>query len=97
MDDMDLINVRKKYIVAVSGGPDSMALLHMCITEKLDICVAHVNYRKRQSAFVEMEEVEKYCKQNNIPFSTHSFGIKVLCFLFRKISFQVKEYKHLNF
>ena len=68
MNDMDLIDVRKKYIVAVSGGPDSMARLHMCITEKIDICVAHVNYRKRQSAFVEMEEVEKYCKQNNIPF-----------------------------
>ena len=65
---MELLDKDKKYIVAVSGGPDSMALLHMCLKQKLNICVAHVNYRKRDNAFKEMESVETFCIENNIPF-----------------------------
>ena len=34
------------YIIGVSGGPDSMALLDMCRTEGLQLVVAHMNYQK---------------------------------------------------
>ena len=43
----------KKYLVAVSGGSDSMMLLSLCIKQGYDIVVAHVNYKLRK-ALIEM-------------------------------------------
>lgn len=57
----------KKYVVACSFGPDSMALLAMAIKEKLDIVVAHVNYHKRDVSNHEQESLEKFCKTNCVP------------------------------
>ena len=65
---MELLDKNKRYLIAVSGGPDSMALLHMCLLQGLNIGVAHVNYRKRDSAFKEMEYVENFCKKHKVPF-----------------------------
>ena len=44
------------WLIAVSSGPDSMALLHMCLEEKIPCAVAHVNYHVRAQA----EEEERY-------------------------------------
>ena len=42
----------KKFIAAVSGGPDSMALLDMLRKKgKYSLFVAHVNYQKRETAY----------------------------------------------
>lgn len=57
----------KTYIIGVSGGPDSMALLDMCVKAKLNIVIAHMNYQVRKSAFRDMEIVEQYAKQYHIP------------------------------
>ena len=57
----------KKYVVACSFGPDSMALLDAAIKEKLNIVVAHVNYRKREAAQTEQKELVSYCENRNIP------------------------------
>jgi tRNA(Ile)-lysidine synthase len=55
-----------KYIAAVSGGPDSMALLHMY--HKQIIAVCHVNYQKRPTADRDMLIVQEFCRSLNIPF-----------------------------
>ena len=55
-------------IFAVSGGPDSMAMLDMFKNENYHIVVAHVNYRKRLESDEEQRQVEKYCKKNNLIF-----------------------------
>ena len=60
------LDKKKKYVVACSFGPDSMALLHLAIKEGLDIVVAHVNYRKREAAVFEQESLERFCKDNNV-------------------------------
>ena len=39
-----------RVIVACSGGPDSMALLDICRKKGYEIAVAHVNYKKRETA-----------------------------------------------
>lgn len=57
----------KKYILACSYGPDSMALFDMLIKEGYSFVVAHVNYGLREECFKETEDLEKYCKRNNIP------------------------------
>ena len=56
-----------KVLVAVSGGPDSMALLDM-VKDKYKIYVAHVNYHHRDSAKRDEDIVRKYCVKYNIPF-----------------------------
>lgn len=74
--------LEKKYlkkgdtlIVGVSGGPDSMCLLHLLINlkEKLDlkIIVAHVNHNTgRAGQKLDQELVEEYCKNNNLIIET---------------------------
>lgn len=59
------------WVVAVSGGADSMALLDMCYQNNMDIVVAHVNYQKRESAKRDEKGVESYCHNRNIPFFKH--------------------------
>lgn len=65
----ELIN--KKWVVAVSGGADSMALLDMCVKHKLNVIVAHVNYKKRDSADRDMNGVQAYCDKHAIPCFIH--------------------------
>lgn len=55
-----------KYVVAVSGGADSMTLLDQCVKKKQSICVAHVNYQKRDTAMRDQMIVEKYCQEHQI-------------------------------
>lgn len=57
-----------RWLLGVSGGADSMALLDMCYTLKMDILVAHVNYHKRESANRDEKGVFSYCKKRKIPF-----------------------------
>lgn len=64
--DGDMMN--GKWIVAVSGGSDSMALLDQCIQAKIDVIAAHVNYQKRETAKRDMDYVKAYCQEHGIPF-----------------------------
>lgn len=61
----------QRWLVAVSGGSDSMALLNMCYEENLNICVAHVNYQKRETANRDMQGVQEYCQKRRIPCFHH--------------------------
>lgn len=56
------------YLVAASGGPDSMALLNMLINQRINIMVAHVNYKKRMESDEEQQMVKNFCSQHQIPF-----------------------------
>lgn len=67
MEKLKKYDKTKKYVVAVSGGPDSMALLYMLRKEKFNLIVAHVNYKKRKESDEEQEMVESFCRANNIP------------------------------
>lgn len=55
-----------KVIVACSGGPDSMALLDQCRKKGYDLAVAHVNYKKRDTADRDEKIVQDYCNQYKI-------------------------------
>lgn len=57
----------RKLLLAVSGGPDSMALLHFFQQEGCEIVVAHVNYGLRGKESDRDEQfVKTYCKENKI-------------------------------
>ena len=62
---MSIFNT-KKYIAAISGGPDSMALLHMYRRHIKAVCT--VKYNKRPDCNVDVEIVKKMCEKWNIKF-----------------------------
>lgn len=57
----------QKWVIGVSGGCDSMALLHMCINANVKVVIAHVNYKKRDSADRDMEGVKAFAAKYQIP------------------------------
>lgn len=56
----------QEIIIAVSGGPDSMALLDMSYKLGHDIIVAHVNYQVRDTANRDQEIIEEYCFKHDL-------------------------------
>ena len=46
-----------------------MALLDMCRKEGFQLVVAHMNYKKRDTADRDMELVRSYCARFHIPLS----------------------------
>ena len=71
----DILNVNDVVVIGVSGGPDSMCLLHLlCDLKdeyKLKIVVAHMNHKVRKEADVEEKYVRKYCNDNNLIFELY--------------------------
>lgn len=65
-----LIQQGEKIVVGVSGGPDSICLLHVLhnLREefKIEIYVAHVNHMIREVADKETEYVQKFCENLGI-------------------------------
>ena len=61
-----LLDKNKRYVIGVSGGPDSMTLLSLCVKQQISVVVAHVNYQKRASANRDEEIVRRYCEKYNI-------------------------------
>lgn len=57
---------QEKWVIGVSGGSDSMFLLHYCINHQIDVIVAHVNYHKRESSDRDMMLVETVCKEHHV-------------------------------
>lgn len=67
----NLINNGDKIVIGVSGGPDSICLLHILNSLKeelnIEIFVAHINHMIRAVADIETEYVEEFCKKINVP------------------------------
>ena len=64
----NLISKDDKIVVGVSGGPDSMALLHILKSLGYSVCVAHINHGLRENAHHEEEYVRQFCEERDIPF-----------------------------
>lgn len=64
--------VGKKFLLAVSGGVDSMVLCHLFEEWKVPYAIAHVNFKLRKE---ESEEDEKFVREfalkKEIPFYLH--------------------------
>ena len=70
-------NKRTKLCVSLSGGVDSMVLLH-CLhkfqtrtkdfvsTTKFDLCAIHINYNNRDTCDEEVKFVQQFCDSLNI-------------------------------
>lgn len=65
---------KKKLLLAVSGGVDSMVMLHLSIAAKHSVAVAHINHDMRG---IESEKdaqlVKSTCENNQIAYHQYTF------------------------
>ncbi|MHC8520030.1 tRNA lysidine(34) synthetase TilS [Rossellomorea sp. H39__3] len=78
-----LIEKGDRLLVAVSGGPDSLALLHFlhALREELDVEVAaaHVDHMFRgRESYDDLLFVEGFCKDRDIPFFGERINIPAM-------------------
>ncbi len=68
------LKANQKLLAAISGGIDSMVLLHLLQKSNLSFAVAHCNFKLR-AAESDADElfVAEYCQRNNIEFFVKSF------------------------
>lgn len=64
---LNILAQNRLYIVAVSGGPDSMFLLDKMRLEGFNLVVVHVNYKKRESSDCDKNLVRNYCQKYSLP------------------------------
>jgi len=88
-----------KIVLGVSGGPDSLCLLHILYTlreeYKLSLIVAHVNHNLRAEAKFEADFVEKFAKDLGIEFYLADVDIKALAKAKKKSCEEVaREYRY---
>jgi tRNA(Ile)-lysidine synthase len=63
------------FLLAVSGGRDSMALLHLAHAAKLEIMVAHLDHALREDSSLDAEFVREVCTELEIPFFTERIPV----------------------
>ncbi|MGA1866968.1 MAG: tRNA lysidine(34) synthetase TilS [bacterium] len=77
-----LITAGDRILVAVSGGPDSMALFHLLWNLKDDFnlyyVIAHVNHLIRSDAYKDEELVRKEGKEHDVRVVSISIDVKKL-------------------
>lgn len=77
----NLIQEGDKIVLGVSGGPDSMSMLHLLNEIKneknnFEILVAHVNHQIREEAIEDEKYVEEYCIKNQIKYYIKRIDVK---------------------
>jgi bifunctional protein TilS/HprT len=70
--DLDKFPKSGKYIIGVSGGPDSMCLLFTLVKLGYDVVACNVNYNTRDVSAKEQEMVKEFCLKNHVLVETLS-------------------------
>ncbi|WP_342258727.1 tRNA lysidine(34) synthetase TilS [Spiroplasma endosymbiont of Dioctria linearis] len=64
-----MLKKEEKYILGLSGGPDSVFLFNYLLENEFkNFVVCHVNYNFRKDSNKDVELIKKLCKENNIIF-----------------------------
>ncbi len=62
-----------KFLLAVSGGMDSMVLAHCFLTLEIDFGIVHFNFQLRgEASDLDEQLVREFCKENGIPYHVRS-------------------------
>ncbi|MCR4880210.1 MAG: tRNA lysidine(34) synthetase TilS [Bacilli bacterium] len=71
------LDKNKKYLLACSYGPDSMALFSMLLKEGYQFEVAHVNYHFRIESNIEEKGLREFASNNNVKIHVYDNKEKV--------------------
>ena len=84
INENNLIENGDKIVLAVSGGPDSIAMLNSLNNIKansllnFEIFVAHVNHMIREEAGEDEHFVKDFCKKIDVQFFSKSIDVKLI-------------------
>jgi len=71
-----------KFVLAISGGMDSMVLLNLFLTLReqmsLSFCVANVNHGIRPESVQEQEWLKAFCEKKDVLFFPTTIDVKKL-------------------
>ncbi len=75
--EQKLFSEKDKVLLGISGGIDSMAMLHLFLESGVSAGIAHVNFQLRGSESDEEQRfVEEFAGQNNLFFHTVNFDTR---------------------
>lgn len=67
----------QNYLLAVSGGADSMVLAYLFKKYNLNFQIAHINYHLRgEQSNLDQKVVEDFCEKNNVKFHLYEITEK---------------------
>lgn len=82
VEQFDMLQPGDRVLVGVSGGPDSVALLHLLHSRQahygIELFVVHVNHQLRPEAEQEAAYVEQLCKWWQIPVRLFTVNVAAL-------------------
>ncbi|BAE81022.1 PP-loop superfamily ATPase [Chlamydia felis Fe/C-56] len=61
------LDMKKSYLLALSGGSDSLFLLYLLKSRGVSFIAVHVDYGWRESSYREAEELELRCQAEGVP------------------------------
>jgi len=80
VEEKKLVEDGDRILIAVSGGPDSIFLLHFLIYLKkflnISLSVAYIHHHLRKEAEEELEFVRGLCRRHGIPFYYRNIRIE---------------------
>ncbi len=77
IDDYKLLNKKSRILLAVSGGPDSMMLLHFFHKARDNyFAVFHLNHMIRKESEKDEKIIFDYCERNSLDFAIERIDIK---------------------
>lgn len=78
--DFNLIIVGDRILIALSGGSDSVFLIHFLLKYKkkynIDLAAFHLNHKLRQESSLDQKFSEEICSKFNVPFFTANRNVK---------------------
>lgn len=78
----NLISKNDKIVIAVSGGPDSVALLYLLNSLKkelsLTLHIAHLDHMLRKDSYKDVEFVRQLARRLNLPLTCTKINVKEL-------------------
>ena len=87
--NLENLNKAKKYLLAVSGGIDSMVMADLFLQQQLEFSVAHCNFQLREEdSNLDEQLVTDWCTKNNIDYFIKRVDTKEYCAQY-KCSIQV--------
>jgi tRNA(Ile)-lysidine synthase len=64
--ELKFLNKKKKYILSVSGGKDSMFMLDLLNYYNFSFIVVNINYKIRRDSYFDQFLVDQFCKKEKI-------------------------------
>lgn len=92
----EMLQKKAKYLIAVSGGVDSMVLLDYLVKENYKIEIIHINHHTRDlENSKDLAIVTKFSKKNKINLYTYDYYHRKGNFEGKAREFRLKKYKEL--